>query len=59
MIIESRRASTAGLLRVHTSDHIQHIKTQSDLRGGGDAGDGLSPVGPGSYDIARRAARAA
>ncbi|MEW2477323.1 class II histone deacetylase [Micromonospora gifhornensis] len=55
-VIEPRRATMAELLRVHTGDHIQHIKTQSDLRGGGDAGDGFSPVGPGSYEIARLAA---
>lgn len=55
-VIEPRRATMAELLRVHTSNHIHHIKTQSDLRGGGDAGDGFSPVGPGSYEIARLAA---
>ncbi|RNI00940.1 class II histone deacetylase [Micromonospora aurantiaca] len=56
MIIEPRRATVAELLRVHTEAYVQHIKTQSDLHGGGDAGDGYSPVGHGSYDIARLAA---
>ncbi|MFY1597343.1 class II histone deacetylase [Micromonospora sp. WMMD737] len=55
-IIEPRRATEAELLRVHTSEHIRRLKTQSALRGGGDAGDGFSPVGYGSYDIARLAA---
>ncbi|MFI7208965.1 class II histone deacetylase [Micromonospora aurantiaca (nom. illeg.)] len=57
MVIEPRRATVAELTRVHTAAYVQHIKTQSDLRGGGgDAGDGFSPVGHGSYDIARLAA---
>ncbi|MFG2059406.1 class II histone deacetylase [Micromonospora sp. NPDC048930] len=55
-VIEPRRATEAELLRVHTLKHIQRIKAQSDLRSGGDAGDGFSPVGYGSYDIARLAA---
>ncbi|MFY1683626.1 class II histone deacetylase [Micromonospora sp. WMMD730] len=56
LIIEPRRATMTELLRVHTPAHVQHIRAQSDLRGGGDAGDGFSPVGHGSYDIARLAA---
>ncbi|WBB48495.1 class II histone deacetylase [Verrucosispora sp. WMMA2044] len=54
--IEPREATMTELLRVHTSDHVQHIKDQSDQRGGGDAGDGFTPVGRGSYRIARLAA---
>ncbi|NJC13031.1 acetoin utilization deacetylase AcuC-like enzyme [Micromonospora profundi] len=56
VVIEPRRATVTELLRVHTGEHLQHIKAQSELRGGGDAGDGFSPVGHGSYDIARLAA---
>ncbi|MFJ2087531.1 class II histone deacetylase [Micromonospora chokoriensis] len=56
LVIEPRPATVAELLRVHTSDHIQHIRRQSELPGGGDAGDGFSPMGRGSYDIACLAA---
>ncbi|MBL6280248.1 class II histone deacetylase [Micromonospora fiedleri] len=55
VVIEPREATMTELLRVHTGDHVQHIKEQSE-RSGGDAGDGFSPVGRGSYDIARLAA---
>ncbi|PZG10251.1 class II histone deacetylase [Micromonospora craterilacus] len=55
VVIEPREATMTELLRVHTGDYVQHVKNQSD-RGGGDAGDGFSPVGRGSYAIARLAA---
>ncbi|GIJ08454.1 class II histone deacetylase [Micromonospora andamanensis] len=55
-VIDPREATMDELLRVHTSDHIQHLQEQSELPGGGDAGDGFSPVGRGSYRIARLAA---
>ncbi|MDG4795177.1 class II histone deacetylase [Micromonospora sp. WMMD1082] len=55
-VVDPREATMDELLRVHTSDHIQSINEQSELRGGGDAGDGFSPVGRGSYRIARLAA---
>ena len=43
------------LLRVHTKRHVDSIREQSDA-GGGDAGDGVSPFGRGSYEIAALAA---
>ncbi|HKU35607.1 MAG TPA: class II histone deacetylase [Paenarthrobacter sp.] len=48
-------ASEEDLLRVHTPEHVNRIKTLSDADGG-DAGDGISPFGRGSYEIARLAA---
>ncbi|MFI7025164.1 class II histone deacetylase [Micromonospora sp. NPDC049900] len=54
--IEPRQATMVELLRVHTGAYVQHLQEQSDLRGGGDAGDGFSPVGRGSAEIARLAA---
>jgi acetoin utilization deacetylase AcuC-like enzyme len=54
--IEATPASESDLLRVHTEDHVRSMQRQSaDLRGG-DMGDGLSPFGPGGYDIGRWAA---
>ncbi|HEY3505803.1 MAG TPA: class II histone deacetylase [Actinocatenispora sp.] len=40
------------ILRVHTPRHIAHLKAQSELPRGGDAGDGFSPFGRGAYEIA-------
>ncbi|GAB3052348.1 class II histone deacetylase [Sediminivirga luteola] len=40
---------------VHDAQYVARIKRESAERGG-DAGDGASPFGPGSYDIARMAA---
>ncbi|WP_328384381.1 class II histone deacetylase (plasmid) [Micromonospora zamorensis] len=56
LAVEPRLATEDELLRVHTSEHVAHIKAQSALPGGGDAGDGFSPVGRGSYEIACLAA---
>ncbi len=49
-------AHAEDLLRVHTADHVEHIRTQSEDPKGGDAGDGVSPFGKGGYDIGRLAA---
>lgn len=57
MIIEPGPATRAQLLRVHTHGYLNRLKQQSRL-GGGDAGDGHSPIGRGSYDIACLAAGA-
>lgn len=57
MVIEPGPATRAQLLRVHTHGYLNRLKQQSRL-GGGDAGDGHSPVGRGSYDIACLAAGA-
>jgi acetoin utilization deacetylase AcuC-like enzyme len=47
-------ASEAQLLRVHTAEYIDRIKTMSADQGG-NAGE-LTPFGPGSYEIAQLAA---
>jgi acetoin utilization deacetylase AcuC-like enzyme len=52
--IKPRAATVAELARVHTSEHIAHIKRLSDA-GGGDASQ-LTPLGAGSYEIALLAA---
>ena len=43
-------ATEEQLLRVHTPGHIARIRAASEL--GGDGGDGATPVGRGSYEIA-------
>lgn len=53
--VPARQVSEADLLRVHTPGHVERIRTQSELSGG-DAGDGFSPFGRGSYELARLAA---
>lgn len=53
--IPARPASEADILRVHTAEHLERIKAAS-AAGGGDAGDGASPFGAGSYEIALLAA---
>ncbi|TDD91008.1 class II histone deacetylase [Actinomadura rubrisoli] len=50
-----RPATEEELLRVHTGAHVARMRELS-ASGGGDAGDGESPFGAGSYDIARLAA---
>ena len=42
------------LLRLHSRDYLLHLKAVSDA-GGGEAGE-ETPIGPGSYEIAVRAA---
>jgi acetoin utilization deacetylase AcuC-like enzyme len=54
--IRPRPATEDELLRVHTAEHIAYLKEQSALPKGGDAGDGFSPMGHGSYEIALLAA---
>ncbi len=54
--VAPRPATEQEILRVHTPEHLAHIQAQSALPKGGDAGDGFSPVGHGSYDIALLAA---
>jgi acetoin utilization deacetylase AcuC-like enzyme len=49
-------ATEEDILRVHTPRHVNSIKEQSADRRGGDAGDGWSPFGAGSYEIALLAA---
>ncbi|MGJ6125262.1 class II histone deacetylase [Mycolicibacterium sp. Y3] len=53
--IKPRLASRADLLRVHDSGYVDRVERDSADRGG-DGGDGYTPFGPGSYDIARLAA---
>lgn len=54
--IRPRPATEDELRRVHTPEHIARIQAESDQPGGGDAGDGISPFGCGTYDIAALAA---
>jgi len=49
-------ASVDQIELVHDSAYIQRIERDSALPTGGDAGDGLSPFGTGSYEIALWAA---
>lgn len=53
--IPAELASFEDIIRVHTREHVHRIKEQSD-HGGGDAGDGASAFGHGSYEIALLAA---
>ncbi|WP_242890592.1 class II histone deacetylase [Actinomadura litoris] len=53
--VAPRPATEAELLRVHTEAHVTRMRELSES-GGGDAGDGESAFGPGSYEIARLAA---
>ncbi|HKA49099.1 MAG TPA: class II histone deacetylase [Candidatus Dormibacteraeota bacterium] len=52
--LKPRPATEAEILRLHTADYVQRIKTMSSERGG-DAGE-LTPFGSGSYEIALLAA---
>lgn len=49
-------ATEEDILRVHTARHLGRIKEQSADLHGGDAGDGWSPFGTGSFEIALLAA---
>lgn len=53
--LQPRLAEKSDLLRVHDAAYIDRIERESAARGG-DGGDGFTPFGPGSYDIARLAA---
>ncbi|TSI13578.1 class II histone deacetylase [Brevibacterium aurantiacum] len=55
--LEFAPATKEQILSVHTNDYVDRIIKQSSSRGG-DAGDGTSPFGPGSYEIAQMAAGA-
>jgi acetoin utilization deacetylase AcuC-like enzyme len=52
--ISGRDATEEEILRLHTPQHLEHLKAVSDA-GGGEAGE-ATPIGPGSYEIAIRAA---
>ena len=54
--IPAVQATETDLLRVHTQEHIDHIKRESLNPKGGDAGDGDSPFGSGGFEIAALAA---
>ncbi|PII81630.1 class II histone deacetylase [Leucobacter sp. OLJS4] len=53
--IQAVEASDTDLLRVHTPEHVERIRGLSADRGG-DAGDGYTPFGRGSFEIAKLAA---
>ncbi len=52
--VPGRDATEAELTRLHPPEHLAHLKAVSDA-GGGEAGE-ATPIGPGSYEIAVRAA---
>jgi acetoin utilization deacetylase AcuC-like enzyme len=54
--IEAVPATSEDILRVHTREHHDRIVEASSQPKGGDAGDGESPFGHGSYEIALLAA---
>jgi acetoin utilization deacetylase AcuC-like enzyme len=54
VLIRPRAATEDEILRLHTPEYVDRIKTESSKLGG-DAGD-LTPFGPGSYEIALLAA---
>ena len=45
-------ATEEQVLRVHTKDYVERIKKESAQPKGGDCGDGTSPFGHGSFEIA-------
>lgn len=49
-------ATEEDILRFHTNEYLERIKVESAHTKGGDAGDGFSPFGQGSYEIAMLAA---
>jgi acetoin utilization deacetylase AcuC-like enzyme len=49
--VAPRPATVEEVLRVHTPGHVERIRTLS-AAGGGDAGDGITALGAGSYEIA-------
>jgi acetoin utilization deacetylase AcuC-like enzyme len=53
-LIPGRDATENELLRLHTPEHLRRLEALSDA-GGGEAGE-ATPIGPGSYEIAVRAA---
>lgn len=52
--IPGRDATEEEILRLHTPEYLRHLQAVSDA-GGGEAGE-ATPIGPGSYEIAIRAA---
>ncbi|RNH99709.1 class II histone deacetylase [Micromonospora aurantiaca] len=54
--VPARPASIGELLRVHTDAYVQRVTDASAHPRGGDAGDGFTPLGQGSAEIARLAA---
>ena len=52
--LKPRPATEGEVLRLHTTDYVEHIRKASSERGG-DAGE-LTPFGTGSYEIALLAA---
>lgn len=54
--IAPRPATDEDILRFHTREHLDRIRKESEQPKGGDAGDGFSPFGQGSFEIAMLAA---
>lgn len=53
--VRARQATEDELFRVHTREYVDRIRELSAARGG-DAGDGATPFGPTSFEIASLAA---
>ncbi|MBK0418611.1 class II histone deacetylase [Leucobacter sp. CSA1] len=53
--IDARPVTDEDLLRVHTPEYVERIRTQSQ-GSGGDAGDGYSPFAHGAFELAQLAA---
>ena len=52
--IAPRQATVAEIERVHTPEHVRHVRDVS-LAGGGEAGE-FAPASPATYEVARLAA---
>lgn len=50
--VRAVRVEEEDILRVHTREHLEDMKAQSQHAKGGDMGDGVSAFGKGGYDIA-------
>jgi acetoin utilization deacetylase AcuC-like enzyme len=53
--IAPQPASEEQLLRFHTADYVARVRAESEAWGG-DGGDGATPFGRGSYEVARLSA---
>jgi acetoin utilization deacetylase AcuC-like enzyme len=53
--VHAREATRDELLRIHDGAYLDRLERES-AAGGGDAGDGHSPFGPGGFDLAALAA---
>lgn len=50
--IPARPATMEEILRVHESEYVNRVHSESEHPKGGDCGDGFSPFGKGGFDLA-------